>query len=994
MASTLLSVGIARSAEPEAPPKLSEQMRMPWQRGNTDYFRRWTLSDNLRCDLATACIPNEAAIVATEGGTSSDKDGKVVHWRRADSWGDQFGFGENTRDGEVAYAFRSIARETAGPVRLSIGTDNGVRVWVNGKQVLARDGQRKLTSDEDLVDVDLKAGDNQLLLKLAAKDFFTVRVLEAGATLRRSAEIAPGIVEMQSDSFIVRTDSTSARADRAEVAVDVLGPGGEIRFSGRGKRGERITVDARRWPVGPYETRFVTQNHLGLNYVTYRPWFKGNALDMARELKKSAATADTRTPQGATLQMLFEMVEDRLETQLASASGNPWPRIHAPLMEFAELMLEREGKPGRVRAGGFVRLAWIDDTDNTPQYCRAYLPWNYSAAKKWPTLLHLHGFNPANPKYIDWWGVDSRQAPYETEFSGNRSLIYIEPHGRGNTQYSGFGNADVRRCLAEAKRILSVDEDRVYLSGESMGGWGTWNVGTRNPELFAAIAPIFGGNDYRAEMQEENLARLSPVEHFLNERASSWAQADSLNNIPIFVDHGDADGAVKVEWSRWGVRLLQRWGYDVRYHEYPGKVHESLTASSNALIHAETMLNVKRNSHPHHVRIRSAELRNASAYWVRIEQRASPLEFMVADAELVDRNVIRLDTKNVVDVVITPGPLVDATKPVRVVWNGAARDMMASANGDLRLTDAAYASPKLHKNRALPGSLDDFFNTPFAVVVGTSSKDARINAICRTHAEQFSSQWEQWQKYRPRYFLDTEISDADIANYSLLLIGGPDANRVASRLAAQVPLRIRGDVITIGGQSYEAKNAGVQVLYPNPRNPQRYLWLTAGTSTSGLAFAAPNPYNLSAWDFIIDDGRVPAPKEQMMRERTRVVSGLFDQNWRFAPAFVQLGDVAVRRNGRQLRMPTGAVIEPQLAQQLAGTYQFSPGPRVLIEAKDGKLMLRAVDEAESAELHLIDALEFYAPLFNLWVWFERDATGRIATIKAYAGEDLEGKRVE
>jgi len=992
--SILLPVGIARSAEPEREqPKLSEQMRMPWQRGSTEYFRRWILSDNLRCDLATACIPNEAGIVATEGGTSSDKDGKVLNWRRADSWGDQFGFGENTRDGEVAYAFRNIARESAGPVRLSIGTDNGVRVWVNGKEVLARDGQRKLTADEDLIDVDLQAGDNALLLKLAARDFFTVRMLEAGGTLPRSAEIAPGIVEMQSDSFIVRTDSTNARADRAEVKVDVLGPGGEIRFSGVGKRGERLSVDASRWPDGPYEARFVTQNHLGLNYVTYRPWFKGNALDMARELEKGAAAADVRTPEGATMRMLFEMVEDRLETNLSSASGNPWPRIHSPLMEFAELQLERAGKRGRVRAGGFVRLAWIDETDNTPQYCRAYLPWNFDSAKKWPTLLHLHGFNPANPKYIDWWGVDIRHAPYETEFSGNRSLIYIEPHGRGNTQYSGFGNADVRRCLAEAKRLLSVDEDQVYLSGESMGGWGTWNVGTRNPELFAAIAPVFGGTDYHVATAEENLAKLSPLEHFLNERGSSWAQADSLNNMPIFVDHGDQDGAVNVDWSRWGVRLLQRWGYDVRYHEYPGKVHEAL-ASSNALINVESMLAVKRNAHPRHVRVRSAELRNASAYWVRIEQRVSPLEFMLADAELVDRNVIRLDTQNVVDVVITPGPLIDAATPVRVVWNGAARDMSVPANGELRLTDATYKPAKLHKDRALPGSFEDFFNTPFAIVVGTSSKDARVNAICRAQAEQFASQWEQWQKYRPRYFLDTEISDTDIARYSLLLIGGPEANGVASRLAPQVPLRIRGDVITIAGQSYEAKNAGVQMLYPNPRNPQRYLWLTAATSASGLGFAAPNPYNLSAWDFIVDDGRVPAPNEAVMRERTRVVSGLFDQNWRYAPAFVQLGDAAARSNARQMRMPQGAVTDPQLAQELAGKYQFSPGPRVVVEMKDGKLMLRAEDEAESAEMQRIDALEFYAPLFNLWVWFERDAAGRIATIKAYGGEYLEGMRVE
>jgi dienelactone hydrolase len=990
----LLASATARSEEPLAPqPRISEQMRMPWQRDNTNYLRRWTLSSNLDCDLPTPCIPDEASFVATEGGESKDKEGKIVKWRRADSWGDVFGFGEEVKEGQIAYAFRNIPRTKAGPVRLSIGTDNGVRVWVNGRPVLARDGRRKLTLDDDLVDVDMKAGDNQLLIKLAATDTFSARVLESGAQLKRFAEIAPDIIEMQPELFTIRTDSSKARSALDEVRVDVLAPGGDVKFSARTRRGELVVVDAKGWPDGPYEARLVTMNHLGLHYVTYRPWYKGNALDKARELEKTASGADATKPEGFTLKMLAEMVEDRLEAKLAEVKGNPWPKIHSPLMEYDELMLERAGKPGRVRAGGFVRLAWIDETDGTPQYCRAYLPWNYDAAKKWPTLVQLHGYNPANPKYFDWWGADNRHASSETEFAGNRSIIYIEPHGRGNTQYYAFGGADVKRCLAEAKRALAVDEDRVYLTGESMGGWGTWNVGTRNPELFAAIAPVFGGTDYHAATEEEKLAKLTPLEHFLNDRESSWAQAESLNNLPIFVDHGDQDGAVKVEWSRWGVRMLQRWGYDVRYHEYPGKVHETLSWS-NPLMNVESMLDFRRDAHPRQVRVRSAELRNARAYWVRVEQRARPLEFMLVDAELIDANVIRLDTQNVVDVVLSAGPLIDAAKPVKIVWNGVPRDMKLPASGELRLTDAAYRPAALNKTPGLPGSFNDFFNTPFALVVGTSSKDARMRERCRLQAEQFAYSWEQWQKFRPRFFLDSEIGEAEIAKYSLILFGGPDANRVTASLSSQVPLRIRGDVITVGGKAYAARDAGVELLYPNPRNPQRYLWIAAGTSASGMGFAAPSPYNLPEWDFYIEDGHVPAAKEDVMRERTRVVSGMFDQNWRYDAAFVLPGDEQVRKNGRRMRMPSGARADAKLLAEIAGKYQFSPGPLVTLESKDGKLFLSTDGEKDRDELELIDGLEFYLPRFNVWVWFERDAAGKVSAIKAYAGEDLEGKRVE
>ena len=102
-------------------------------------------------------------------------------------------------------------------------------------------------------------------------------------------------------------------------------------------------------------------------------------------------------------------------------------------------------------------------------------------------------YNPANPEYVDWWRVDTRHHP----IAESKGSIYIEPHGRGNAQYLGIGDRDVMRCLDEAKRRFSVDADRVYLTGESMGGHGTWAIVTRHPDVFAAAAPVFGGWDFR-----------------------------------------------------------------------------------------------------------------------------------------------------------------------------------------------------------------------------------------------------------------------------------------------------------------------------------------------------------------------------------------------------------------------------------------------------------------------------------------------------------------
>jgi dienelactone hydrolase len=970
---------------------LKDEMRQPWQRDNTDYLRRWLVLGPLDCDLPTDCLKGEAAVRPADGTEQTVAKGDATKWRRTESWDDTVDIGD-AKDGQVAYAFATIPRAKAGKARVSIGSRDGVRVWLNGRLILSRDSRRELLPDEDPLEVDFQAGDNALLVKMDATSNVAVRVLEAGATLSRRFEIGPSIIEMQPEMFTVRTDATKERAGAEPVLVEVLRPGGEIRFTKSAPRGDLVVVDAKGWPDGPYEVRASTVNALGRTFSTWLPWFKGDSLAKARELEKEAAAADAAQPAGFTLKMLAEMVEDRLGVKLTEAKGNPWTKIHSPLMEFEELMLERAGKTGRVRAGGFVRLAWRDETDDTPQYCRAYLPAAYDAAKKWPTILQLHGFNPANPPYVRWWSADSRHSGVGSSFSGNREFIYIEPHGRGNTQYIAFGNADVIRCLNEAKKLLAVDENRVYLTGDSMGGWGTWNVATRQPHLFAAIAPVFGGVDYHSELSEEELAKLTPVEKFLKERDSSWVQAESLNSMPIFVHHGDIDAAVNVDYSRWGVRMLQRWGYDVRYHEYPGKAHEALSWS-NPLMNAEFFLKHERDANPRHVRIRSAELRHAQAYWVRVEQRARPLEFMLVDAEVVDRNVIRIDTQNVVDVVLSPAMLVDAARPLKVVWNGVARDVRLTG-GELRLTDASYKPAALRKTPALPGSINDFYNTPFALVVGTISKDAPTREMVRLRAEEFANAWKQWQKYPPRSFLDTEISEADIAKYSLILVGGAEANRVTAKLAPRLPLKIHGDTITIGGardgKTYTAPDAGVQLLYPNPRNPALYVWISAGTSAMGLARAAPNPFQVGEWDFFIEDGHLPPFKQQLPRERMRVVSGMFDQNWRFDPAFALPGDAQARADGRLFRMPTGAAADPKLMAELAGAYQLNPGPLVEVTARDGKLVAKV--GSDEGELDLVEGLTFYIPRFRGWVTFERDASGKVTGLKGYFGNDVEATR--
>jgi len=267
-------------------------------------------------------------------------------------------------------------------------------------------------------------------------------------------------------------------------------------------------------------------------------------------------------------------------------------------------------------------------------------------------------------------------------------------------------------------------------------------------------------------------------ERYAQEAQSWFAEAESLLNLPIYIQHGDADQTVNVDNSRHAARLLQRWGYDVRYREHPGRGHEDLNNRDEIV---EWFLAHRRVSSPLHVRVRATDLDGAAAYWVRVTALDSTIAVTRVDAEVIQPGEIRVDTQNVAAFTLSPPAASrNGAQPVRVVWNGTEHVAPVSANGTVSL-DSAHAT-SLEKHPGLSGGLSSLITTPFAIVIGTASADPVMNRRCKEKAEGFAATWEAWQHQRPRIFTDEQLTPQDEQRYSLLLIGGADANLVSQYL--------------------------------------------------------------------------------------------------------------------------------------------------------------------------------------------------------------------
>lgn len=103
--------------------------------------------------------------------------------------------------------------------------------------------------------------------------------------------------------------------------------------------------------------------------------------------------------------------------------------------------------------------------------------------------------------------------------------------------------------LKQCMKTMPIDKQRIYVTGLSMGGFGTWDIIQRNPQMFAAAIPICGGGDTKL--------------------------AKKIKHIPIWVFHGDKDNTVKTSRSRDMVAALKKVGGRPLYTEYKGCNHNS-----------------------------------------------------------------------------------------------------------------------------------------------------------------------------------------------------------------------------------------------------------------------------------------------------------------------------------------------------------------------------------------------------------------------------------
>ncbi len=179
-----------------------------------------------------------------------------------------------------------------------------------------------------------------------------------------------------------------------------------------------------------------------------------------------------------------------------------------------------------------------------------YLPKAYDKSKNpFPLILFLHG---AGERGDSIELVKRHGPPKIVETGKDFPFIIVSPQCKDKLWWD---SDELYTFLQEIISKYNIDTNRIYLTGLSMGGFGTWDLTIKHPDTFAAITPICGGGD--------------------------TTKVCAIKNLPVRVFHGAKDQVVPVQKSEEMVEALKACGGNPKFTVYPNATHDSWTETYN-----------------------------------------------------------------------------------------------------------------------------------------------------------------------------------------------------------------------------------------------------------------------------------------------------------------------------------------------------------------------------------------------------------------------------
>ncbi|MDA7977558.1 MAG: alpha/beta hydrolase-fold protein [Pirellulales bacterium] len=342
--------------------------------------------------------------------------------------------------------------------------------------------------------------------------------------------------------------------------------------------------------------------------------------------------------------------------ELADEEGAD-PQYVAPMLEAMKPPLATESQ-----ANGFYELEVESVPGAMPFRYYVQLPPEYDPYKKYPTVVTLHGGFTTPQTQIDWWAGPTNESGARVGQASRHGYIIVSPAWAGPHQtsyeYSRAEHLAVLYSLRDACGRFSVDTDRVFLSGHSMGGDAAWDIGLAHPDLWAGVIPVAATAGKYVNLYWEN-AKL----------------------LPMYFVSGELDGDRKEVNAVTQDRYLSR-AFPTRICEFLGRGHEPF--SDEILDLFEWMRIHRRDFFPRDFKALTMRPWDSFFWWIEVEglpqksmvepdffsRRPRGTAPAVLEGEISNNNIVRIRSGAKESIVWLSPEMVDFNQPITIRSGG------------------------------------------------------------------------------------------------------------------------------------------------------------------------------------------------------------------------------------------------------------------------------------------------------------------------------------
>jgi hypothetical protein len=656
----------------------------------------------------------------------------------------------------------------------------------------------------------------------ATADFFVddVSAVDDGLADGLHVEVSQG----EGGATRLRAVMVPARGGTARpVKIDVLGLDGSAVLSTSAAPGAWADADL---PEGLYRARAGLALADGTTAEASRLVAVGDVAgvlgDIAANAHEAAAGPALAAYAGWLEYLAFQLEETTAALGEARAEGAAHPLDEKEALVTAAGLFDwlarvRQAPATLAERRGMFEWAYRSAVDGTGQPFVITVPQSYDGREAWPLMVLLHGHGLYH----------TRKWPYPEA----QDCIELRPLGRSTGGgYSELSEYDVLEAIEYVRAHWKIDPERIHLHGDSMGGFGTFSLAARFPDLFASARPACGA-------------------------AIGQALANAMN-LPFRIIHGTEDWTVPIVFSRAAAREIRRTGGTAILDEADGWGH---IVVDDAELLAETRKWAFRQARParvERVHYEATDELASGAYWVKVLEWGPRAEPAAIDAQLRPDNTLYLSLDNVaiaeVDLSASPADR-DAALTVAVQSRATAtiepplpdRLFVVAAGDGWEVSPVMPALPE-YRLHFPSGAQALYHGEPLMVVWGTQADaetNRRIYEVAQLARKSPNARWPD-PGYRKSgkptdMFIsgqlpgkpDAEVTPEDMATCNLMLIGTAEQNSLARRLAGRLPVTIAdGKLACDDGPAWSLAGRGFGLLHYNPEAPRRLVfWVGSGS---------------------------------------------------------------------------------------------------------------------------------------------------------------------